>query len=119
MRLLWNSYVQVLKKDFMLAIIAIALLFFTFFMWAGFPIFFIAPALARLTANLTFIYVAILFLTSLLFTLYFLPINLKVARHIATVKNRNSIRSFIRIEILWIVIGVLILELFLRISGWK
>lgn len=115
MKFYFHSYLKVLKKNFMLLIMALVLLIPTFFIWAGVPFFIIGIAVADLTSNLILIHLGISLSGGLLFSLYFAPINLKVARSIADIKHRGLIYSFIRIEAIWILVGALIFEVILSI----
>lgn len=95
----------------MLVIMTLVLLIVTFFIWAGIPVFVIGIAVADLTSNFVLTHLGISLSVGLLFSLYFIPINLKVARKIAVIKKRGSLNSFIRIEAGWILIGAFIFEL--------
>lgn len=48
------------------------------------------------------IYLGISLSGGVLFSLYFLPINLKVARYIAVERNSSILHSFLRIEVGWV-----------------
>lgn len=86
----------------MLVVIALMLLIPTFFIWAGIPFFFVGSAVSNLTANPILIHLCIALSGGLIFSVYFLPINLIVARKIAVIKKQSSIYSFLRLEALWI-----------------
>ena len=109
----YNSYVTVLKREWMLLIIAFVLLVVTFFVWAGVPIFIIGRAVASLTASPFLVNLCISFSAAILFSLYFLPFNFKVAHNIVAVTNRKLYHSFIRIEIIWIVGIAAVLQIIL------
>ncbi|MBM7602584.1 hypothetical protein JOC75_000554 [Metabacillus crassostreae] len=115
MSLYSQNYSMVLKKNFMLVIIASVLLFFTFFIWAGVPVFIIGNFISELTSNLPIIYLCISISGGFLFSLFFVPINLKVAKNIANIKNRSVIISFMRIEVIWILFCSLIFALIFSI----
>jgi len=70
----------------MLLIIAIALLFFTFAYWIGVPLFVIGNILSELHAPIFIQGVCISISVGLLFSLPFIPINLKVAKLGALIK---------------------------------
>ncbi|MFD1928913.1 hypothetical protein ACFSFY_12800 [Sporosarcina siberiensis] len=110
-----NSYLNVLKRNYMLVIIAAVLLVVTFFIWAGIPVFFIGGAVAGLTTSQFLVNLCISLSVAIIFSLYFLPINLKVAQDIADTKKRSTYNSFIRIEIVWIVVITAILQIILSI----
>ncbi|PWA09449.1 hypothetical protein DCC39_13205 [Pueribacillus theae] len=59
MSLYFQTYLRVLKSNFMLVVMASVLLVLTFFIWAGFPFFLIGGAVADLTANLAIIHFCI------------------------------------------------------------
>jgi hypothetical protein len=101
-------YIDVLKKNFMLAIIALVLLFPTFFIWAGIPIFIVGRAVGGLTASPIVFYLSVSLSGGVLFSLYFLPINLKVARRLAVAKGCGSLNAFLRIEAGWVAVVALI-----------
>lgn len=104
----FNSYLSVLKRNFMLVIIALILLIPTFFIWAGIPFFIVGSAVGNLTASPILIYLCISLSGGLIFSLYFLPINLKVAREIAVIKKLSSLNSFLRLEAVWITVVAMI-----------
>ena len=111
----FNSYLNVLKRNFMLVIIALMLLIPTFFIWAGIPFFMVGSAVGNLTANPILIYLCISLSGGLIFSLYFLPINLKVAREIEVIKQLSSLNSFLRLEAVWIIVVAMIYVIVLNI----
>ena len=113
MDLYFQNYLIVLKRNFMLVIMASLLLILTFFIWAGFPVFIIGGLVADLTANLAIIHFCISLSAGFLFSLFFVPINLKVAKNIATIKYRGVGRSFIYIQLTWTLVSSVIFELVL------
>ena len=115
MNLYCQSYSSVFKKNFMLVIMASVLLFFTFFLWAGVPVFIIGSFVSELTSNLAIIHFSISISGGFLFSLYFVPINLKVAKHIASIKNSNVMSSFMGIEIIWLLVCSLIFAVIFNI----
>jgi len=98
----YQNYLSLLKKKFMLLIIAVVLLIFTFFIWAGVPVYVIGNFVANMTSNPVYIYLCIAVSGGFLFSLYFLPINFKFAKHIANVKELNPVKYFIRIQVIFI-----------------
>ena len=76
----YNSYLNVLKREFMLVIIASVLLGVTFFIWAGVPVFIIGSAVANLTTSQFLVNLCISLSVATIFSLYFSPINLKVKK---------------------------------------
>lgn len=115
MNLYCKNYSIVLKKNFMLVIMAFALLIFTFFLWAGVPVFIIGSFISELTSNLAMIYFCISISGGFLFSLFFVPINLKVAKHIAKINKNSVMSSFLRIEIVWTLICSLIFAIIFTI----
>ncbi|WP_342509229.1 hypothetical protein [Sporosarcina sp. FSL K6-2383] len=111
----YNSYLNVLKREFMFVIIAFGLLAITFFIWAGVPVFIIGSAVASLTTSQFLVNLCISFSVAIIFSLYFLPINLKVAHDIAVTKKRSSYNSFMRIEVMWILVIAGILQIILSV----
>jgi len=111
----YNSYLNVLKRELMLIVIASVLLVVTFFIWAGVPVFIIGSAVASLTTSQFLVNLCISLSVAIIFSLYFLPINLKVAKDIAVTKKRSSYNSFIRIEIIWILVITAILQIILSL----
>src|SRR5690625_6330972 len=83
----YNSYLNVLKREFMLVIIASILLVVTFFIWAGVPVFIIGSAVASLTTSQFLVNLCISLSVAIIFSLYFLPINFKVVQ-----EDRKSTR---------------------------
>ena len=111
----YRLYIEVLKKNIMLVIIAFVLLFPTFFIWAGVPIYFVGNALASIITNKYLIYLGISLSGGLIFSMYFLPINIKVARHIAGERNVSILHTFLRLETCWMLIIASIWGLFIGI----
>lgn len=99
----------------MLAVMAAVLLVITFFIWAGVPFFIIGSTVAELTSNLAIIHLSISFSGGLLFSLYFVPINLKVAKKIADLKQRSVMHYFIRIELMGVLLCSSIFQIILSI----
>jgi hypothetical protein len=109
------NYSIVLKKNFMLVIMASMLLILTFFLWAGIPVFIVGSLVSGMTSNLAIAQICIYISGGLLFSLFFVPINLEVAKQIAKLKNRSVMISFIYIEIVWILVCSLIFAIAFRI----
>lgn len=101
-------YKNVLQKNFMLGVIGLMLLFPTFFIWAGIPFFIVGRFVESIIANPTLVYFSIALSGGILFSLYFLPINLKVARGMAEVKNGSLLSSFLQLEMIWIAVVAVI-----------
>ncbi|WP_047980223.1 hypothetical protein [Ornithinibacillus contaminans] len=116
MSLYFQSLANVLKNNFMLVLMAAVLLVMTYFIWFGVPIFIIGSAVADVTSNLFIIHVCVSLSGGILFSLYFVPFNLKVAKKVADLKHGSVMHSFIRIEIVWIVVCALIFEVVICIA---
>ncbi len=97
-----------LKKDIMLVLIALVLLFFTFGYWLVIPVFYVSLKISNITNSIIINYLCILFSVGFLFSLYFLPINLKVARNIAISKKHSFLSCFLMIEVVWIVVAAIL-----------
>ena len=108
MRYYFQSYKHVLKKDIMLVLIALVLLFFTFGYWLVIPVFYVSLTISNITNSIIINYLCILFSVGFLFSLYFLPINLKVARNIAVSKKHSFLSCFLMIEVVWIVVAAIL-----------
>ncbi|HAM81989.1 hypothetical protein [Ornithinibacillus bavariensis] len=115
MSIYFQNFKDVLKKEFMLVIMVSVLLVFTFFLWAGIPVFIIGSFVSELTSNIAIIHFCISLSVGFLFSLFFVPINLKVARNIAKIKNRSVWISIVRIEIIWIIVCALIFAVIFNI----
>ncbi|PWU68455.1 hypothetical protein [Gracilibacillus dipsosauri] len=111
-------YLDVLKKNFMIVIMVIPLLVLTFFIWVGIPIYIIGNTVADLTANLGVIHSSISLSVGLLFSLFFVPINWKVARRLAKIKEWTVMNAFLRLEIIWIIFISLVFEIIVIIIYW-
>jgi len=88
----------------MLAIMAFVLLAVTFFVWAGVPFFIIGSLVADLTSNFAIIYLCIFLSGGFLFSFYFLPINLKVAKNVAGLKQQSMGSSFVYLQTIWMLV---------------
>lgn len=98
MNLYYKAYVDVLKSEFMLLVIGVALLFFTFGLWAGFPLFIVGAVLADWNTPGNLILPIVFLLTGLLFSLYFVPIHLQVAKKVAKIKQQKTMFCFIKMQ---------------------
>ncbi|GEN32098.1 hypothetical protein HNQ35_002551 [Cerasibacillus quisquiliarum] len=110
-----QNYLHVLKNNFMLVIMASVLLVLTFFIWAGFPVFTVGLAVAGLTTNSAIVHFSISLSGGLLFSLYFVPFNLKVAKRIAKINFHSVQRCFVRIQIIWIIVCSIIFEIIMNV----
>lgn len=94
-----EAYVSVLKKDFMLLIIAIGLAFFTFAYWIGIPLFVVGDMLDNLHMPTLISIVCVFLLIGLLLSLFFIPLNLKVARVVRIAKQQSMLKTFTRLQL--------------------
>lgn len=97
----YNSYLETLKKNFMLIIMALMLLIPTFFIWAGIPFFVVSSIVGRLTVNPILLYLSISLSGGFLFSLYFLPFNLKVAQNLSFQKKQSRLLSLLQLQTGW------------------
>ena len=113
-----ESYAFVLKKNFMLLIIAVALLFFTFAFWVGIPIFVVGDLLFKINMPF-FIYTVFISISiGLLFTLFFIPINLKVAKMVGKMKERSTLQTFIRLQSVFVLVSAIFLSIIFGLIIW-
>ncbi|WP_249872841.1 hypothetical protein [Oceanobacillus saliphilus] len=108
MNLYLHNYLDVFKRNFMLVVMALVLLAVTFFIWAGVPFFLIGSLVADLTSNFVIIYLCISLSGGFLFSFYFVPFNLKVAKNIGNIKGDSVTISFMYLQTLWIIVSSLI-----------
>lgn len=108
MNLYFKSYLNVLKRNFMLVVIASVLLFVTFFIWAGVPLFVIPSLLNEFTSNFEIAYLCISLSGGFLFSLYFVPLNLKVAKNVGNIKGNRTTISFVYLQTKFILVSSLI-----------
>lgn len=92
----------------MLVLMAMILLAVTFFIWAGVPFFIIPSLVAELTSNFVIVYLCISLSGGFLFSLYFVPINLKVAKNIGNIKGKHTTVSFMYLQTIFILVSSLI-----------
>lgn len=88
----------------MLIAIALVLLAATFPFWAGVPFFLVGSFVADISFNYGFVYTSIGLSGGFLFSIYFVPFNLKVARKIASVRNCSVAKAFMYIQAVWIIV---------------
>ncbi|MFC3041464.1 hypothetical protein ACFOGI_14545 [Virgibacillus xinjiangensis] len=100
-----HNYLDVFKRNFMLVVMALVLLAITFFVWAGVPFFIIGSFVADFTSNFVIIYFCISLSGGFLFSLYFVPFNLKIAKNIASIKNFSVAVAFVYLQTGWILVS--------------
>ena len=76
-------------------------------------IFIIGGLVADLTSNFVIIYFCISMSGGLLFSLYFVPVNLKVAKNIASIKDVSVLISFVYLQTIWILVSSFIFAIVL------
>ena len=108
MSLYSKAYVYVLRKNVMLLIIGIALAFFTFAFWIGVPIFVFGNMLIELNTPIFFYGLCISISVGLFFSVFFIPINLKVAKVVGKMKQQSTIQSFILLHLVFVLICALV-----------
>lgn len=89
----------------MLVAIALVLLAVTLFVWAGVPFFVIGNLVADFTSNFVIIYFCISLSGGFLFSSYFVPFNLKVAKNIASIKNISIAIAFVYLQTIWLLVS--------------
>lgn len=104
MKLYANAYKSILKTNFMLLIIAIVLLFFTFGYWLGIPVFIVSMWLFELNTPWYVQVIGVSLSVGILISLFFIPINLKVARRVAEIKDQSALSQLIRIQLTFVLL---------------
>ncbi|WP_010530181.1 hypothetical protein [Lentibacillus jeotgali] len=104
MNIYYHSYLKSLKKNFMLVIMALILLIPTFFIWAGVPFFIIGGLVENITTKPLLVYISILLSGGFLFSLYFVPINLKAAKNMANTMGCDVVKALICIQTIFIIV---------------
>lgn len=108
-----NSYIKVLKRNYLLVLMASVLLTVTFFIWAGVPFFIVPSLLSKLTSNFVIVFLCISLSSGVLFSLYFVPLNLKVAKNIGNIKGSHTSKSFIYLQTIFIFVSSLVFAIVL------
>lgn len=108
MKLYWQAYKYILKKDIMLLIIACFMLFFTFGLWLGIPVWVISVYIAEYTNSILLVFIIVPISIGIFFSLYFMPINIKVARRIAHIKKSSTWKILLKIESVFVLMIVII-----------
>ena len=103
-----KMYLHVIKKNFMLLIVTIALLFFTFAFWMGIPVYVISDFLSKFNTPHHIQNVCVLFGICILFSIFFIPINFKVAKALSEIK---TLQLFSRIHLGFILLTTIIFYL--------
>jgi len=115
MSLYSKAYAFVLRENFMLLIIAIALLFFTFAFWIGIPVFVFGNILSELDTPIFIQGVCISIAVGLLFSIFFIPINLKVAKIVGEMKQESTTQAFSRLHLAFALLSAIVFYLILSL----
>ncbi|CAM3138217.1 hypothetical protein FITA111629_05860 [Filibacter tadaridae] len=118
MRLYREAYIFVLKKNYMLLTIATALLILTFGFWIGIPLFVVGNIFAELNASILIQGVCVFISAGLLFSLFFIPLNLKVAKRVGEMKQQSTLQTFIRLHLAFILLSAVVLCLLFLLILW-
>ena len=118
MSLYSKGYAFVLRKNFMLLVIAIALLFFTFAFWIGIPVFVLGNILSELNTPIFIHGVCISIAVGLFFSIFFIPINLKVAKMVGEMKQESTTQAFSRLHLAFILLGAIVFYLISSLILW-
>ena len=118
MSLYSKAYAVVLRENFMLLIIAIALLFFTFAFWIGIPIYVIGNILSELNAPIFIQGVCISISVGLFFSLFFIPTNLKVAKIVGEMKQESTTQAFSRLHLAFVLLSTIVFYLIISLILW-
>ena len=102
----------------MLLIIAAALLVLTFGYWIGIPIFVVGNMLSKINIPFFINSVCILISAGLMFSLFFIPINLKVAKVVGEIQEQSTLQTFIRLQLVFILVSAILLSLILGLIIW-
>ena len=118
MSLYSKAYAVVLRRNFMLLIIAIALLFFTFAFWIGIPIYVFGNMLSEFNAPILIRGVCISIAVGLFFSIFFIPINLKVAKMVGEMKQESTTQAFSRLHFAFVLLSAIVFYLILSLILW-
>lgn len=97
----------------MLVLMALVLLAVTFFIWTGVPFFIISSLVAELTSNFVIVYLCISLSGGILFSLYFVPLHLKVAKNIGNIITRNCCGCLVLATFLGVALNITMRLVFL------
>lgn len=118
MSLYSKAYAFVLKKNFMLLIIAITLLVLTFGYWIGIPYFVVGNMLSELNAPVLIQGICISMSAGLFFSLFFIPINFKVAKMVGEKKQQSTSQSFTRLQVAFVLVCAIIFYIIFSLIFW-
>lgn len=116
-----EAYASVLKKNFMLLIIALVLVFFTFSYWIGIPLFVVSNILDKLHMPIFISIVCTILSAGLLLSLLFIPLNLKAARVVGELKQQSTLQAFIHLQMRFVLfcaisIGLVFLVIWISVA---
>lgn len=109
-----KNYFSVLKRNYMLLVMALVLSAVTFFIWVGVPFFIIGSFVAEFTSSFILTYISISLSGGFLFSFYYVPVNVKVAKNIAVIRRQSPIITFVHLQTIW---GLVFSVLFALILG--
>lgn len=118
MSLYSRAYAFVLKKNFMLLIIAITLLILTFGYWIGIPYFVVGNMLSELNAPVFIQGICISMSAGFFFSLFFISINFKVAKMVGEKKRQSTSQAFTRLQVAFVLLIAIILYLIFSLILW-
>lgn len=105
MMLAWNDYINVLKRNGMLILIILALLFFTFGFWFGIPFFTFSALLAKWNVPIVLSEIIIYLLIGTFMSIYFIPLHLKFVQQRSTRVSKNKFRVLFFSQLVMILFG--------------
>ena len=100
-----KAFRLIIKKNFMLLIISIALLVVTMGFWIGIPVIAIGNILSKLNIPVFIHIICISISVGLFFSLYFIPFHLKVAHLVGEMKNESTIKAFSRLQLVFVLLS--------------
>ena len=104
LKLYRNAYKFILKTDFMLLVIALVSIFFTAFIWVGVPVFVMSDWLSKFNIPIYVIIFIVPIIMGFILSLYFIPLNLKVARRVAKIKGQSDLSQLIWIQLAFVLL---------------
>lgn len=105
MKLYINNYIEVIKNNPFLFLIIVVLLAFSFGFWVGVPLFVLLGWFFEITSNIVISIIAMFLFMGLFFSVYFIPMHLKVSKNIAEIISKSIIITFFKIQIVFILVS--------------
>lgn len=118
MTLYRKAYAIVLRKDFMLIMIALVLMFVTFAFWIGIPIILVGNFISNLKVSIFIQIFCISLSVGLSFSLFFIPIHLKVARVVGEMKTESTLKVFSRLHFVFVLLSTTIFYVMIILIRW-